>query len=40
MVRFLEMRGGRLDERTTRQNLLFWYVQSGTVGRFSAPLKA
>ncbi len=35
MVRFLEMRGGRLDERT-RDKLLFWYVQSGMWGRFSA----
>ncbi|UWR38610.1 DUF262 domain-containing protein [Sulfitobacter sp. W074] len=35
MVRFLEMRGGRLNERT-RDKLLFWYVQSGMWGRFSA----
>lgn len=35
MVRFLDQHGGRLDERT-RDKLLFWYVQSGMWGRFSA----
>ncbi|MEX3314637.1 DUF262 domain-containing protein [Sulfitobacter sp. PS-8MA] len=35
MVRFLDMNNGRLDGRT-RDKLLFWYVQSGMWGRFSA----
>lgn len=35
MVRFVDQHGGRLDERT-RDKLLFWYVQSGMWGRFSA----
>lgn len=35
MVRFLDTQGGQLDERT-RDKLLFWYVQSGMWGRFSA----
>lgn len=35
MVRFLETRGGKLDE-ATRDKLLFWYVQSGMWGRYSA----
>jgi hypothetical protein len=35
MVRFLDTHGGKLDEKT-RDKLLFWYVQSGMWGRFSA----
>lgn len=35
MVRYLDTHGGRLDEKT-RDKLLFWYVQSGMWGRYSA----
>ena len=35
MVRYLDTHGGRLDERA-RDKLLFWYVQSGMWGRYSA----
>ena len=35
MVRYLDTHGGRFDEKT-RDKLLFWYVQSGMWGRFSA----
>ncbi|MDE4099222.1 GmrSD restriction endonuclease domain-containing protein [Phaeobacter gallaeciensis] len=35
MVRYLDTHGGKLDEKT-RDKLLFWYVQSGMWGRFSA----
>ena len=35
MVRFLDVHQGPLDEKT-RDKLLFWYVQSGMWGRFSA----
>ena len=35
MVRYLDTHRGRLDERT-RDKLLFWYVQSGMWGRYSA----
>ncbi len=35
MVRYIDTRGGKLDEKT-RDKLLFWYVQSGMWGRFSA----
>lgn len=34
MARYLEMRGGRLDE-TERDKLLFWFAQAGMWGRFS-----
>lgn len=35
MVRFLDTHNGPLDEKT-RDKLLFWYVQSGMWGRYSA----
>ena len=35
MVRYLDRHGGQLDEKT-RDKLLFWYVQSGMWGRYSA----
>lgn len=35
MVRYLDTHGGTLDE-ITRDKLLFWYVQSGMWGRYSA----
>jgi len=35
MVRYLDTHGGKLDEKT-RDKLLFWYVQSGMWGRYSA----
>lgn len=34
MVRYLDQRGGVLDEKT-RDKLLFWFVQAGMWGRFS-----
>lgn len=35
MVRYLETRGGHLDQKT-QDKLLFWFVQSGMWGRYSA----
>lgn len=34
MVRYLELKGGKLDERE-RDKLLFWFTQAGMWGRFS-----
>ncbi|MCC5983608.1 MAG: DUF262 domain-containing protein [Rhodobacteraceae bacterium] len=39
MVRYLDARGGKLDERT-RDKLLFWYVQTGMWGRFSGSVES
>lgn len=35
MVRYLDQRGGALDEQKERDRLLFWYVQSAMRGRYS-----
>lgn len=39
MVRHLDVKGGRLNERE-RDKLLFWYVQSGMWGRFSGSVES
>lgn len=39
MVRFLESRGGKLDEKA-RDKLLFWFVQTGMWGRFSGSVES
>lgn len=39
MVRYLDSQGGRLNE-TTRDKLLFWFVQTGMWGRFSGSVES
>jgi len=39
MARFLDMRGGPLDEKL-RDKLLFWFVQTGMWGRFSGSVES
>jgi hypothetical protein len=39
MARFLDMQGGRLNEKT-RDKLLFWFVQTGMWGRFSGSVES
>lgn len=39
MVRYLDSQGGRINE-TTRDKLLFWFVQTGMWGRFSGSVES
>lgn len=39
MVRFLDTRGGKLDEKA-RDKLLFWFVQTGMWGRYSGSVES